>query len=781
MRILMFCDDTIFSDTMRKAVLFTLMFCLLAGVASAQKVGLVLSGGGAKGLYHIGVIRALEENGIPVDCVSGTSMGAIIGGLYAIGMTPAQMERELTPARINDWITGKIESRYNYFFKQMNPDAAMLTLRFDNDDRRIAPVLPTNLASSTQLDMAFIESFAGATVACRGNFDSLVVPFRCISTDAVKRREVVFRNGDLGKAIRTSMTIPLVFRPIVCDSMVLYDGGLYNNFPWQVLEEDFRPDILIGSKCVEGNVSPETSSNLMDQVFVITMLHTDYSLPDSTDIMIDRVFPDVTTLDFSKAAQIIQAGYDDAIAKMPLIKERITRRTDPQELSARRMRFKAARPPIVFGDCRIEGLNSKQIDYVERVLCLDRDHGQKHYTFNEFKSEYFKILAEGEIEPDYPEVVYNPATGMFDLTLRMHTKPSFKVKVGGNISSTSLNQAYIGLEYRNIARSTHIYNLDGYFSPFYVSTSLSARTDFFIRSPFYYQAGISYNYYNYYRSDYGGLSRENDLTYAKYGDSYAWLEVGLPLGRHSVLNLQANAATDNYQYSESSKAYRRGDTLDRTRFDFLGLKLEAERNNVNYYLYPTRGIKQSVSGIFVTGRERFTPGSAGDSGGLQPDRTNRTWLGAQFVRERYFGLDAVKWFSAGYLVNLTYTNHPDFDNPNATNLTSPAFTPTPHSKLVYMSEFRAPSFAGIGVIPIFEFTPSFYLRMSAYAFLPESFNGNQLAVKKRLRYMFDSSLVYQTLVGPVSLSLSKYDTNRNNWFITFNFGLAIFNKKGLFY
>ena len=264
--------------------IITLFMVLSAGILSAQRVGVVLSGGGAKGLYHIGVLRALEENGIPIDYVAGTSMGAIIGGLYAAGYSPEEMATIFQSDQVGDWMSGRIDDRYIFYFKKARPTAAMLTLRIDPESREGSHNnqsrlhIPTHLIPSTQLDMAFIEFFAGPNAECGGNFDNLFVPFRCIATDAAARKEVVYRSGDLGKAIRASMTIPLVFKPLKQDSTLLYDGGIYNNFPWQVLEEDFAPDILIGSKCVSGNSKPD-EENVVEQISTLTMMHTHYSLP----------------------------------------------------------------------------------------------------------------------------------------------------------------------------------------------------------------------------------------------------------------------------------------------------------------------------------------------------------------------------------------------------------------------------------------------------------------------------------------------------------------------
>ena len=289
----------------KRIIALFMVFC--AGSVSAQRVGLVLSGGGAKGLYHIGVIRALEENGIPIDYVAGTSMGAIIGGLYAVGYSPEEMTDIFCSDQIGYWMSGRIEDKYILYFKKARPSASMLTLRIDPEARQKNSNqsrlhIPTHLIPSTQLDMAFVEFFAGPNAECGGNFDKLFVPFRCIATDAGARKEVVYRHGDLSKAIRASMTIPLVFRPLKQDSTLLYDGGIYNNFPWQVLEEDFAPDILIGSKCVSGNSKPD-EENVVEQISTLTMMHTDYTLPGEEDILIERVFDE-----FCRTFPLIEAG-----------------------------------------------------------------------------------------------------------------------------------------------------------------------------------------------------------------------------------------------------------------------------------------------------------------------------------------------------------------------------------------------------------------------------------------------------------------------------------------
>ncbi len=236
----------------RVCLLVLLLWIVSLSAVRGQRVGVVFSGGGAKGLYHIGILKALEENRIPVDYISGTSMGAIIAGLYAIGYTPDEMARLFLSDQVRLWMSGQIETEYAFYFNRMQPRQEMLSINLTlASQKNLTAVLPTNLVPSTQLDMAFNEIFATATAATGGDFDRLLVPFRTVASDVYNKQEVVYRGGDMGRAIRASMTIPMVFRPLRADSVLLYDGGIYNNFPWNVLEEDFQPDIFIGGKCIK--------------------------------------------------------------------------------------------------------------------------------------------------------------------------------------------------------------------------------------------------------------------------------------------------------------------------------------------------------------------------------------------------------------------------------------------------------------------------------------------------------------------------------------------------
>ena len=164
-------------NTIRNTLLIILLsLILLQGMA--QKVALVLSGGGAKGLAHIGVIKALEENNVPIDFIAGTSMGAIVGGMYAAGMSPQEMIDHFNSEAFDTWLTGEIEDEYQFFYKREADDAEWVNVKFDVDSVFSAQLVPTNIISPYQMDFAFLQFFAQPSAACGYDFNNLMVPFR---------------------------------------------------------------------------------------------------------------------------------------------------------------------------------------------------------------------------------------------------------------------------------------------------------------------------------------------------------------------------------------------------------------------------------------------------------------------------------------------------------------------------------------------------------------------------------------------------------------------------
>ena len=215
-----------------------IVVCLALTVAAhAQTVGVVLSGGGAKGLAHVGLLKVLEENNIPVDYICGTSIGAIIGSLYAIGYSPDQMAELLQSEEFLRWSKGDISPEEQYYYKTKIDGAEMVSVRLKREKSSVNAVLPTNIIEPEQMDFRFMQIYAQGAARAGYDFNKLFVPFFCVASDVHNNRPVVFTKGNLSQAVRASMTFPGYFKPLNIDGELIFDGGMQNNFPSDLMDE----------------------------------------------------------------------------------------------------------------------------------------------------------------------------------------------------------------------------------------------------------------------------------------------------------------------------------------------------------------------------------------------------------------------------------------------------------------------------------------------------------------------------------------------------------------
>ena len=243
-----------------KKVYLLIATLLVSLVAQAQtnttiqpprlKVGVVLGGGGAKGASHIGALKYIEELGIPVDYVAGTSMGSIIGGFYALGYSPDELTELIAGMNWSEYIGNKIDR--SMMSEEMRQRNSTLLLQvpfnteslFDNDpNSKFISQLPSAYVNNSSLINLFNDLCVGYQEEM--DFNDLPIPFACVATDMITGKEVVLRSGSVPTAMRASMAIPGVFSPVTIDDKVLVDGGLVNNFPADVLR-DMGADIIIG-------------------------------------------------------------------------------------------------------------------------------------------------------------------------------------------------------------------------------------------------------------------------------------------------------------------------------------------------------------------------------------------------------------------------------------------------------------------------------------------------------------------------------------------------------
>lgn len=750
--------------------------------APRKGIGVVMSGGGAKGLYHIGVLEALEESGVPIDYVAGTSMGSIIGALYAAGYSPREMRELVLSGEVKQWVSGRIDPTiYMPYYRQIGDSPSFINLWLDLGNKDNKFQLPKNLISSTQIDMALINLFAPASTAAHNDFSKLMVPFLCVAADMNQRKPVVLESGSLPEAIRSSMSIPLAFKPVKLDSMLLYDGGIYDNFPWRQLDNIYHPELLIGSICTSGEVRPDGEENLIDQALLIAMSGSDYTMPAERSVTIQRAVG-VGMLDFDNVGPVIDLGYTDAMKQMPTILEHIpeSERWSKEQYEERRAAFRSKCPPLIFNDYHISGISNDQISYIRDYMRTDlHGHGrQRQMNFEHLRDNTYRLLVTGDYQMDVPKVNYDPTQERYSFSAELSARPNLKLTIGGNISSTAFNQAYIGLNYQAFGRAAHRFGANLYLGPTHTWGTLGGRMDFYLNDPFFLTYAYNFSIENYRHGSFGRITSVDNTLSVKQSESFGSFGLGFRLTHRSLVELKLHAGHGNYHHDSAVEL----DQLDHTRFWFGGAKLELARNTFDKYLYPTRGSELHLSMIGIGGRDRyFSPQSKVFQAGVE-----RKWYGARIEYEKIFNMPVVDWFMLGLNIDAVYTNHPDFSVEGATLMTLPAFEPIPHARKLFMPDFSAKRFVAGGLNPTFSFSQNFLLRTGFYAMYRNRHDYIQGSLvnweDRQLHFITEAALVYHTPIGPVTLSLIKYDLNNwNNMYLLFNFGYPIFAPKATFY
>ena len=223
---------------------FTLFSTLPSFAKQRPRVALVLSGGGARGGAHIGVLRVLEREGVPIDLIVGVSYGALVGGLYAAGYPVDDVERIIVETDWWEITNNSPDRRLSNLNRKPMADRQMLALRLDKFDLKF----PYGIFAGQKIQHFLNQLTLGATYRARNDFDRLPTPFRAIATDILSGEQVVLKNGSLGTAIRASISVPGVFAPISTEHTHLVDGGIVNNLPVDVAL-DAGADFVIAVDC----------------------------------------------------------------------------------------------------------------------------------------------------------------------------------------------------------------------------------------------------------------------------------------------------------------------------------------------------------------------------------------------------------------------------------------------------------------------------------------------------------------------------------------------------
>lgn len=676
--------------------------------ADRQKVGLVLSGGGAKGIAHIGVIQALEENGIPIDYITGTSMGAIVGSLYAAGYSPDEMLELLGSKGFAYWSTGKIDPDYTYFFMKNAETPSFVTINLGKDSTQITSVLPMSLVNPLPMNYAFIELYSPYSIQCGQDFDKLFVPFRCVTSDVYTKHKVVMRDGPLGDAVRMSMSFPMIFEPIELDGVPMYDGGIYDNYPVDVMMDDFAPDALIGVN-VGSKDAPPSSRNMLDQLEEMIMQPNDYPFPYDKGVNIRIDLDEFGLLDFPKYREIYAIGYRRGLEMIDSVKMKVHARTAPAEVAARRDGFKALTPTVAIDSIHVSGGTPTENAYLTSLF--KRNNRNAPLSLVEARDAYYRAVSTNKLQNFVPTPVYHSTDSTFGLDFKAVVKDNFNVGVGGYISSSTNSMLFLNAGYNNLNFKSINVKLNGWLGQSYLAAEGDFRLLLPTRRPSALVMRVVTSRQTYHETE--------KLFYEVHAPDFIKRSETFIRGFYSAapslrtkIDFGAGFGHLTDRYHANIRSSHDVDGYDKGIFNLGEILARWEYNTLDNPYSPTSGAQFYANGLAVTGRYNYYPGREGGS----EEHITTSWLQADISATNYWSIG--KHFALGGNARALLSTRKLLPTYDASIVAATAFHPTPSSYNYFNASLRANSFLTLGVTPIWKISGTFQLRGTFHGFLP---------------------------------------------------------------
>ena len=441
-------------------------------------VGLVLSGGGARGLAHIGVLKAIEQAGVKIDYIAGTSTGAIVGALYASGYTASQLDLMFKQVDFSTLIQDQVPRRAKTFNEKDESIKYALTLPFDGFEISF----PTGLSNGQNIYNLF--SKLTSHVNHLTDFSKLPIPFLCVATNAENGEMVLLENGYLPRAVSASGALPTLFNPVVINDMILIDGGIVNNYPIKELKAK-GVDVIIGVDVQDGIKKKKDLTSALDIVLQVnnyTSVKQMQTKIKDTDVYIKPNIEEFSVVSFDDANRIVQAGFEAANQVTQKL-ERIAQQQTPR----------AALKPVP---------HSKEDLYIKQVVIEGNQQYTAAYILGKLKLKTPAIVSYSS----FVEGVNNlSATGNFDdIDYRFvkdqfnHYTVSFKV-----IESKSKMVLRLGAHYDplfdtgvllNVTRKQFLTNNDIASLDVIVGDNLRYNFNYYIDKGFYWSLGFNSSY-----------------------------------------------------------------------------------------------------------------------------------------------------------------------------------------------------------------------------------------------------------------------------------------------
>ena len=575
---------------MRRAwtLILLLLWVLAAAAAERPRVGLVLSGGGARGLAHVGVLKVLEAERVPIDAIAGTSMGAIVGGLYASGMSAAELERELLTV---DWglVFASRVDRQHLSQRRKEEDfeiASAFELGVRNGELRA----PVGAVSSRGLD-ALLRRY---TLPVRGvrEFDRLPIPFRAVATDLESGAAVVLTHGDLAQALRSSMSVPGVFPPTEVEGRILGDGGLVNNVPIDVARAmgvDVVIVVNIGTP-LSGREALVSAVGVTTQMInILTEQNVQRSLATlgARDVLVVPPLGTLGAADFEKAAEAIALGERGTAAVLERLR---SLGGTPAAYALWRAERPAPRPPAATIDfVSFEG--TTQTNPARFAGQLESQPGRR-FDAARAERDARTLAASGDyLRADYRLVSHDNGDGLvFDLEDKPWG-PNY-LRLGLDLSTDFQGRGTFNLK---LSHNRHWLTPNG--TEWRNRVQIGAEPLLFteIYHPLNWTIGLSNDWFV---AAYAGVQRKDGTLYDNAGAelaryertaSRAGIDIGQPWGRFGELRLGLVAQRLTAQ--PTLVAASLSNVAQPLRANDVGLRLALVIDQLDFANFPTRGYR----------------------------------------------------------------------------------------------------------------------------------------------------------------------------------------------
>lgn len=758
-----------------KYLLPFLFFTLQLFAQDRQRVGVVLSGGGASGVAHVGVLKALEENQIPIDYIVGTSAGALVGAMYASGFSPAEIEAYVLSESFQLMVKGQEEAQQQFLFYQDAANASMFNFSIAQDSI-LQKSLPLALIDPTYLDFEMLKIFGRTSASVQEDFNQLFVPYRCVASAVETKKSVAFAKGKLNQIVRASMTFPLYLNPVRIDGVLYFDGGLYNNFPIDVLYKEFQPDFIIGSN-VSKNLAPVSDRDFFGLLTSMMTTPTNYAMPCAEGLIIEPKTP-VGTFDFNDVQKAIQDGYLATMMQMDTILKYVNSRTDPKTLQQKRQIFKQELLPLRVSEVRSSSDRKQDLPFV-RTAILPK-FSKRVLDSLSLEKRYYKALAAPYYSFVSPSFTIKPDSSL-SLQLKVNKANAFRIDFGGIISSRAINTGFLSLAYRRAGLVGQMLEVSSYFGKFYGSGKVNYELVLPGSVPVSLSAYLVLNRWDYFKS-FATFFEDVKPSFLIQEERYTGIQIKIPTGTHSVItgNTRFFWLDDSYY---QTAYFTKEDTADYTSFIGESIRVAYTKNTLNRKQFASSGTFFEFKTSYVRGRELTFPGTTS----IIDDTVTKQhrWLSIQ-LELLTFPFQKKQVVNFGLHLKTVLNSQSLFANYTASMLALPGLNVLPDLDTYFIAAYRSTQYACAGAQLIVSPLKNIDLRLDAYAFLPII----QLVLNPDGTFTYAKPLdgrsllaaahvIYHSPVGPVRATINYLPKYAQPLQFQLGFGYLLFNERAI--